>query len=174
MTLPRSKKNQNLPDKIVYVKDLKGASHPVSFTTISAPHPALKDYFCYCLLKASQQSKIGLEQAFSPFQFQTIHFVIMSIIEQENAPSQNQVAEKIGIDKASMVKLVDHLESLNAVERINDSKDRRCKLLHLTTLGEKLLSQGKEAAKSAEKELLKAFSKEEQVLFKQLLSKLLI
>ena len=157
--------------KIVFVQDLTGATHPISLTAVETMHPALKNYFCYCLFKASTQIKTIFEQALAPFRFQTVHYAILCVLEQENNPTQHQVGELIGIDKASMVKLVDHLESLKIIERLSGS-DRRCKMLHITHHGHSVFRKAKEAACKAEKRIMKALNTEEQSQLRLLLPRL--
>ena len=158
--------------KIVYVQDLKGTTHPIRLTAVDTVHPALTDYFCYCLFKASNKIKAVMEQALAPFRFQTVHFAILSMLELENNPTQNQVGELMGIDKASMVKLVDHLESLKIIERVSGS-DRRCKMLHVTKHGHSVLGKAKAAASKAEKVFMKGLNAEEQSLVRKILPRLL-
>ena len=166
---PTTKKHA---DKIVFVQDLKGTSHPISLTTVDAVHPALKKYFCYCLYKATNQIKIAFESALTPFRFQTLHFGILCILETENNLTQHEVGDLMGIDKASMVKLIDHLESLKIVERLS-GEDRRCKMLHLTPHGKSVLTKAKEAVFKAEKIFMKNLSDEEQDLIRLVLPKTL-
>jgi MarR family transcriptional regulator for hemolysin len=47
------------------------------------------------------------------------------------------LAEEVGIEGPSLVRLVDLLQAEGLVERREDPTDRRAKTLHLTALGEK-------------------------------------
>ncbi|MBR1222263.1 MarR family transcriptional regulator [Bradyrhizobium sp. U87765 SZCCT0131] len=49
---------------------------------------------------------------------------------------QGVLADEMGIEGPSLVRLIDLLEADGLVERQEDPTDRRAKLLHLTTLGE--------------------------------------
>jgi MarR family transcriptional regulator for hemolysin len=46
------------------------------------------------------------------------------------------LAEEVGIEGPSLVRLIDLLQAEGLVERREDSTDRRAKMLHLTALGE--------------------------------------
>ena len=54
---------------------------------------------------------------------------------------QNILAEEIGIEGPSLVRLLDQLCANGLVERRDDSLDRRAKNLHLTSSGEELATQ---------------------------------
>jgi MarR family transcriptional regulator, transcriptional regulator for hemolysin len=49
---------------------------------------------------------------------------------------QCELAEEIGIEGPSLVRLIDLLQAEGLVERREDPTDRRAKMLHLTALGE--------------------------------------
>jgi MarR family transcriptional regulator for hemolysin len=54
---------------------------------------------------------------------------------------QGVLAEEIGIEGPSLVRLIDLLEAEGLVERREDSTDRRAKILHLTPMGEAKTSE---------------------------------
>ena len=54
---------------------------------------------------------------------------------------QNILAEEIGIEGPSLVRLLDQLCAHGLVERRDDSHDRRAKNLHLTPAGEEMAAQ---------------------------------
>ncbi len=49
---------------------------------------------------------------------------------------QGELAEEVGIEGPSLVRLIDLLQAEGLVERREDPTDRRAKMLHLTALGE--------------------------------------
>ena len=54
---------------------------------------------------------------------------------------QNILAEEIGIEGPSLVRLLDQLCANGLVERRDDTLDRRAKNLHLTTAGEEMAAR---------------------------------
>lgn len=54
---------------------------------------------------------------------------------------QNALAEEIGIEGPSLVRLLDQLSAQGLVERRDDSQDRRAKTLHLTPAGTALAAE---------------------------------
>lgn len=55
--------------------------------------------------------------------------------------NQQEIACKVGKDKASITRLVDGLEKRNLVVRISDKNDRRNKLIYLTKEGKRVKEQ---------------------------------
>lgn len=159
-------------EKIVYVTGASGDTHPVRFNDPNRVHPALKDYFGYCMFKVANRIRTMLDAELAPLHLQSIHFGILSILNQGDMISQIHMGDEMGIDKASMVKLIDKLESLKLVERLVDSKDRRIKLLKITTTGKNVFTKGKKIACGVENELLKNLSEKDRELIKKILPQL--
>lgn len=58
---------------------------------------------------------------------------------------QRALAEEIGIEGPSLVRLLDTLEAGGLVERRGDATDRRAKTLHLTAAGREVLARAQDA-----------------------------
>ena len=161
-------------NKVVYITNPEGNSQVVRFTDVNKVHPALKDYFCYCLFKASNRIKSVLEGALLPFEIHGVHFAILTILDRsESPPPQNLLGDQMGIDKASMVKLIDYLEKRKLVSRVGDASDRRCKLLHITSQGRTLIAKAADAASKVEKKFMSSLSSEDQKAIKHIIPLLL-
>ena len=61
---------------------------------------------------------------------------LMVLSRQGKLVRQGVLADELGIEGPSLVRLIDLLEAEGLVERREDPTDRRAKTLHLTTLGE--------------------------------------
>jgi MarR family transcriptional regulator for hemolysin len=61
---------------------------------------------------------------------------LMVLSRQGKSVRQGVLADELGIEGPSLVRLIDLLEAEGLVERREDPTDRRAKTLHLTTLGE--------------------------------------
>lgn len=78
----------------------------------------------------------------------------MTVLEAEGPLSQRRLAERQGIDRTTMVAVVDELERLGAVERRRDPGDRRANALRLTASGKRLLARARTAVAAAEQAFL--------------------
>lgn len=149
------------------------APDPVSYDDVSKVHPALRPYLGYCLHKVSTILKSQVNAVYSEQQLQGQHFAILSVISVSPEINQMKICEEMGIDKASMVKITDHLEKHRLIERVGSKEDRRVKNLHITPLGEKFLKTAQSRRLEIEKNFLTALSDSEVVQFKELLLKIL-
>ena len=61
---------------------------------------------------------------------------LLLLARQGRSVRQGVLADELGIEGPSLVRLIDLLEAEGLVERREDPTDRRAKTLHLTTLGE--------------------------------------
>lgn len=129
-------------------------------------HPALKQYFGYCLKKVMYRFRAMQDEALKEWGIQSHHLGILKVVESETV-SQNTLGEELGIDKASMVKVLDLLEELGYLERNSHPTDRRIKVVGLTRKGETLLKECNVRKSEIEKRFFKDLSQEE---IKQLLS----
>jgi DNA-binding MarR family transcriptional regulator len=63
---------------------------------------------------------------------------VLRFLWQKNSVNQQEIADAINKDKASLTYLIDNLVRRNLVQRTEDGKDRRNKIITLTKEGEDL------------------------------------
>jgi len=146
---------------------------PVNYQDVSKVHPALRPYFGYCVHKIATIFKSKLNEAFGSQDIQSHHFAILSVIASSSDVNQMKICDEVGIDKASMVKIIDHLESLKLIERVGSKEDRRVKNLHITAKGQKILLAGQNKRAEVESDFLSSLSEQEIQTFKTLMLKIL-
>ena len=95
------------------------------------------------------------------------------MIEANGLISQINLGAELGIDKASMVKLIDDLERKNMVERVPHPTDRRVKNIQLTANGKKAFNNCYSAKIRAEKKFFSQLSASEEQAFRKIILKLL-
>jgi DNA-binding MarR family transcriptional regulator len=78
----------------------------------------------------------------------------LTVLQAEGPLSQRRLAERQGIDRTTMVAVVDELERLGAAERRKDPADRRANALHITPRGRRLLARARTAVAGAEEAFL--------------------
>jgi DNA-binding MarR family transcriptional regulator len=130
-------------------------------------HPFLKDYFGYCFYKAALILRERLADKIYEFGLVPSHLGILRLLKELGAHSQNQLADQLGIDKATMVKLIDQLEAEKLILRAQDGKDRRIWRISITPSGEKLLLKVSQIRRDTETEFLSTLTDaERKVLLK--------
>src|SRR5262245_9881824 len=80
-------------------------------------------------------------------------YSVLVVIGANRGPSQAEVAELLGIERARLVRMLDHLEQRGLTQRHPSTTDRRSHALQLTASGQKLLRQAKALAASHEARL---------------------
>lgn len=145
----------------------------VVYENPSVVHEALKPHLGYLLHKASVLFKFEGAKKFAPLGLQGYHFAALLIIEAEPSTNQIQICSETGVDKATMVKTIDHLEDLKLVERLESKNDRRVKNLNLTKKGKQVLEKAKIIRAQHEKDFLSGLNDKEIENFKKTLLRLI-
>lgn len=114
-----------------------------------------------------------LEVALEPLHLSLRELGIMRILESEGPLLQNELGKRQGIDRTSVVQLIDQLEKREFVQRTQNKDDRRSKFLFLTPRGRKTLSQALRLVEKEQKGFLSPLSAEEWETMRLLLLKLL-
>jgi DNA-binding MarR family transcriptional regulator len=71
-------------------------------------------------------------------------FSVLAVIGRNSGLSQSQLCDALGIKRANLVAVIDHLESLKLVRRDPSATDRRSNRLQLTAAGERALQKATE------------------------------
>jgi DNA-binding MarR family transcriptional regulator len=103
----------------------------------------------------------------------TPHLGILRILEGSAPVSQVELGRTMGVDKATMVKLIDVLEAKKLVTRKGSTGDRRVKLIHITPAGVAKRKAVSELRERAEKDFLAHLTEAERHSLKTILPKLL-
>jgi MarR family transcriptional regulator, transcriptional regulator for hemolysin len=86
--------------------------------------------------------------------------------------TQKELAERIGLDKTTMVVTVDELEKAGLAERQPSSIDRRARVISLTKAGERKVREGQEIVERIQNDVLESLPTRERKLFLEALGTL--
>jgi DNA-binding MarR family transcriptional regulator len=161
-----SKKQQTTPQ-------LTAACDPIVFHDVTKIHPILKSSLGYCLSKLTTLIKAQLERKLKQIDLNIHQMALLAVLSIDNSTNQNQMCDELGVDKASMVKLIDQIEQLKLVERVNSSEDRRVKFLHITEKGRSTLAKARALRLSVEEQFLSTLSEAEKLSLRSIVPKLL-
>lgn len=140
----------------------------------SMPLPeSLSVWTGYLLGRATDQSREYFEALVKPLGIGRRHFGILAVLGEEKPLSQIEMSERLGIDRNTMVLLLDDLEGNKLVTRRRDPADRRAHLVSLTDAGRDVLVQSVDAARRTNDEVFAPLSPEERALLHSLLRRLL-
>ena len=133
------------------------------------PLPALAGRLGY-LLKHAQLRLAGLTaSALAPFGITGRQCAVLIAIDSQAPLSQQEVAHRLGVDRTTMVLLIDELESKGLVQRRRDPDDRRKNVVVLTDAGRTTLHEASSATAEAERLFLGSLSGDEASQLRQAL-----
>lgn len=140
----------------------------------SKVHPALTSVFSYCFYKAAFRLRELLHKELAPHDLIGPHVGLLRLLETLGPHSQNDLAEQMSIDKATMVKLIDHLEKKKFVLRRPDKTDRRVKHVEITKQGKATLGTASQLRKELEQRFLSVLDANERAVLLKAIPKLLL
>ena len=118
------------------------------------PVPALALRMGY-LLKHAQLRMAELNAAaLAPFGITGRELAVLIAIDSQAPLSQQEAARRLGVDRTTMVALIDELEGKQLVQRRQDPADRRKNVVALTPAGRGTLRKAGKASDEAERRFL--------------------
>jgi DNA-binding MarR family transcriptional regulator len=138
-------------------------------STTTDPHDALG----YLLKHAHTRFIALMDAALEPFGIDGKDFGALRILAHREPASQLQVAQTLGIDRTTMVGLLDALERKGIVRRRPDPADRRRNVVELTEAGLETFDAAQVAYTGAESEFLGGVSAEAATQLRRTLRTLL-
>ena len=127
----------------------------------AGPPPELAGRLGY-LLKHAQ---LGLAEltaaALEPYGLTGRELAVLTVLASGEPASQQQAAQRLGVDRTTMVALVDVLEDKGLVQRHAHTEDRRRNVVELTEKGHDRLDQAGQAAQEAERRFLAPLSRKD-------------
>jgi DNA-binding MarR family transcriptional regulator len=131
------------------------SSDTIRFVAIaSGPGPAVSRRLGYLFKHAQQRMERLNAQALAPFGIDARELGILLVIAGHEPGSQQQAAQRLGIDRTSMVARLDALEHKGLVTRHPHAEDRRRNVVELTAGGRDTVALATAACERAEAELL--------------------
>jgi DNA-binding MarR family transcriptional regulator len=89
------------------------------------------------------------------------HYAVLACIAEFAPLSQQQVCERLDMDRADMVTIVDHLQAQELVSRTRDAADRRRYILAVTPRGRDELAEADEIVAEVTGEFFAALTADE-------------
>jgi DNA-binding MarR family transcriptional regulator len=111
------------------------------------------------LLKHAQLRLAGLSsEALAPFGINGRELAVLSVLASREPLSQLEAAGRLGLDRTTMVALIDALEAKGLVERLRSPHDRRKNIIPLTAAGQDCLRRAEQARLETEQRFLAPLS----------------
>ena len=119
---------------------------------------ALSSSAGYLLAQASRLLRERVDKALAPLELSLYEYVLLRLISLDAPVSQGELGETYGIDRTTMVGLVDRLEERQLVVRERNEADRRSYRLRLTPKGRKVLSRAVRIVRKEQQDFLSPLS----------------
>lgn len=136
--------------------------------------PSIRDRLGFLLVKAHLSILGQVEAKIDPKGLTGRHYGCLTVIADEGPMTQQRLGERIGVDRTTIVSVVDALESHGFVERRRNPEDRRAYALQVTPKGEKWQRQVTGVINETEAEFLAPLSPAERKQFVELLQRVLV
>ncbi|WP_051326099.1 MarR family winged helix-turn-helix transcriptional regulator [Glycomyces tenuis] len=114
-----------------------------------------------------------IERTLSPFDLRAKELRVLGFIRGEGC-SQRELVDATGLDRTTMVAVVDRLEALGLVERRRDPSDRRKQSVMRTERGARRLTEAAAALAAAETEFLSPLSESQRRTLNAVLAELFV
>ena len=115
---------------------------------------ALASRLGYLLKHAQQRLAQAAAPVMTEFGIDGRELAVLTVLAAGHALSQQEAAEQLGVDRTTMVALVDALEAKGLVERQRSPQDRRKNIVLLTQAGADCLRGAGAARDEVEREFL--------------------
>jgi DNA-binding MarR family transcriptional regulator len=115
---------------------------------------ALANRLGYLLKHVQQSLMLAAAPALAPYGIDGRELAVLSVLGRDVPLSQQEAAEQLGVDRTTMVALIDVLEEKGLVERHRSAHDRRKNIVELTTAGRRCLKGAGQARERAERQFL--------------------
>ena len=134
--------------------------------------PPVRDRLAYVLKRLHLDLHELHEQVLAPFRISAGELAILMLIDARQPESQQQVAARLGVDRTTMVSLIDALQAEGLVARRPDPQYRRRKVIELRESGAVTLRRATRASDEAEQRLLATLTPTEAAQLRSLLNRL--
>jgi DNA-binding MarR family transcriptional regulator len=139
-----------------------------------APLPrSLSIWTGYLLSRAGQRCRDYFDALAAPLGIKGRHFSVLALLDEIPGLAQIEMSERLGIDRNTMVSLLNDLETRGLVDRRRDPHDRRAHIVTLTEAGRGVLAEGTELARRTNEAVFASLTPDERVQLRALLSRLI-
>jgi len=133
--------------------------------------PRLRGRLSYLLKRALVELEDLHTGHLAPAGVNARELAVLLLLDSREPESQQQAAARLGVDRTTMVGLLDALEGKGLVARQADVEDRRRNVVGLTDAGRRTLEVATAASDEAERRLLGELSEAEALRLRELLGR---
>ncbi len=118
----------------------------------------LNEQFSESVFLITHAWRTELDRRLRPLGFSHSRWLLLLHLSRNDGCTHRELAESMGIEAATLVKLVDHMEKEGLLKRCASETDRRVKHLRLSAEGKKVVENIRSYATDLRKEVLSGLS----------------
>lgn len=131
---------------------------------------ALRPFVGYSIKRAMNVIRADLRDVLDPMDLRMITFSALTLIGDNPALSQAQLAAALSVERPNLVAVIDELAGRGLISREKVPTDRRTYALRLTTQGARLLARATEAVQAHEDKLLEGLDPDDLATLRRVLA----
>jgi DNA-binding MarR family transcriptional regulator len=131
-------------------------------TTPSSAEAPVAEFTGQLLFRLWRASHLRASEVLESIGLTPALFALLNVIGAREGAIQQQLGSALGIDRSTMVSLIDQLEDAGLANRRPSTTDRRAREVVITSKGRRLLQRAREMLSQAEAEVLRGLSDEER------------
>jgi MarR family transcriptional regulator for hemolysin len=122
---------------------------------------SLNEQFSESMFLINHAWRTELDRRLRPLGFSHSRWLLLLHLSRHDGCTHRELAQFMGIEAATLVRSVDHMEQEGLLKRCGSETDRRVKHLHLSDAGKKVVENIRSYAADLRKELLAGVSQDE-------------
>jgi MarR family transcriptional regulator for hemolysin len=142
------------------------ATHP-------SPDPPVTEFAGQLLFRLWRANHTRAAEALGSVGLTTALFALLNVINAREKAIQQELGSALGIDRSTMVSLIDQLEDAGLATRRPSATDRRAREIAITPKGRRLLQRARRLILQAEDEVLSGLTAAERQELEALLRRAL-
>jgi DNA-binding MarR family transcriptional regulator len=146
---------------------------PVPRPDLPRVPPALTERLGFLLAKTHAIVHAIAEETLAPLDLHVKEYAGLNVLYEAGPLSQHAVGEILGVDRTTMVAVVDELERKGLVDRGRNPDDRRAYALVITDEGVSAMRRARRLLATAERKFVAPLSSEEVDQLRDLLARLI-
>ena len=122
---------------------------------------SLNEQFAESLYLTNHAWRTALDRRLRPLGFSHSRWLLLLHLSRNDGCTHRELAQSMGIEAATLVRLVDHMEKERLLKRCGSETDRRVKHLRLSQAGKSVVENIRSYAAELRKEVLAGLSQSE-------------
>jgi DNA-binding MarR family transcriptional regulator len=135
--------------------------------------PTVDSEITWLLHRAAQRMRTATGEQAEKHGIQLRDHIVLSALHKTPNLTQIELAKALGLDKTTLMSLLDRLERAELIHRRSDPRDRRARIPQITATGEAVRSKVADASEQVEKATLESFGDEQVALFRRMLCEII-